>query len=330
MFKLIYLFRNTSTFFSIENIFRQVAGELTREQACQCESITLPSPGFNPGSLLKNARFVRKLPADIYHVTGDVHYIALFLPGKKTVLTIHDCVFMYQNRGFKKWVLRKLLLDWPVRHCRLITTVSDRTKKDILRLTGCPENKIVVIPNPVSEKIVAGPAPFNTGNPVLLFIGTTPNKNLALVIDAIRDIPCTLDIIGRIPAAEEEKLKANKITYRNSFNLSDAEIVQKYAGSDIVLFPSVFEGFGMPIIEGQRAGRAVLTSDLPPMNEVAGEAACLVDPYKAESIREGLLKIIRDTSYREQLVRKGLQNAQRFTPENIAALYLECYKKMRT
>jgi glycosyltransferase involved in cell wall biosynthesis len=328
MFKVIYLFRNTKTFFSIENIFRQVAGILTSEKACSCESVTLPRPGFSPVSLLQNARYVRGLSADIYHITGDVHYITLLFPRERTILTIHDCGFLHQNKGIKRWILKKLLLDWPVRHSRLVTTVSQRTRLDIMELTGCPEEKIVVIPNPVNEKIYKGTASFNEKQPVLLFIGTTPNKNLPLLTEAIRGLSCILDIVGKIPAPVEEKLKEDNIVYRNSFNLTDEEIADKYAGSDIIVFPSLFEGFGMPIIEGQRAGRVVITSDLPPMNEVAGGAACLVDPHDPGSVRAGIERVIRDREYREELIGNGFKNAEKYSPQSIAGKYLECYQKI--
>jgi glycosyltransferase involved in cell wall biosynthesis len=329
MFKVVYLFRNTKTFFSIENIFRQVSKVLSSEKFCVCESVTLPRGGFNPASLLSNGRYASRLSADIYHVTGDTNYITLFLPGKKTILTIHDLGFIHQSRGFKRWILKKLQIDWPVKRSRLITAVSQQTRRDMINLTGCPEEKIVVIPNPVNPKIYTREMPFNEMNPVLLFIGTTPNKNLPALIEAVRGLTCTLEIIGRLPDSWEEQLRANNIHYRNSFNLTDDEIADKYAGADIVVFPSLFEGFGMPIIEGQRAGRVVVTSDLPPMNEVAGGAACLVDPNQPDSIRAGIDKVIRDKAYREELIKKGFKNAEQYSPEHIAGRYLECYQKIR-
>lgn len=328
MSRILYIFRNTTVFFSIENIFSQVAEEIAARGGYTCEKKKLPLPGLTLRSLLTNGLFARRLPADIFHVTGDVHYITLFLPGKKTVLTIHDCGIVHQNSGLKRWLLRKLLVEWPVRHCRLITTVSETTKKDIMALTGCATDKIVVIPNPVNRRIFHGSAPGRSGEPVFLFIGITPNKNLPRVIEAIRGLPCLLDIVGKLPGESLELLLENKIHYRNSFDLSDQEIAEKYAAADLVLFPSLFEGFGMPIIEGQQAGRPVVTSDLSPMKDVAGGAACLVDPLDADSIRAGIEKVMNDEQYRDGLIEKGRVNAQRFTIATIAGQYLETYKVM--
>jgi len=84
----------------------------------------------------------------------------------------------------------------------------------------------------------------------------------------------------------------------------------------------------MPILEAQAVGRPVITSNILSMPEVAGDAACLVDPFDVSAIREGILKIIQDGSYREELIRKGQMNIRRFDPEKIALQYLDLYKKV--
>jgi glycosyltransferase involved in cell wall biosynthesis len=89
---------------------------------------------------------------------------------------------------------------------------------------------------------------------------------------------------------------------------------------------STFEGFGMPIVEANCVERVVLTSNISSMPEVAGNAACLVNPYAIEDIRAGFLKIIHDASYREQLIKNGRQNRQRFDESLIAASYYKLYQ----
>lgn len=275
-----------------------------------------------------NLMFAKKQKADVYHVTGDVHYAVMALPKNRTILTIHDCIFLYQYSGLKRWFFHRLLLKWPVKHCRVVTTISEQSKKDIVKFSGCSADKVRVINNPLTEAIYYKEKPFNRELPVLLFLGSTPNKNLERVIEAVKEVPCVLDIVGIIPEEQEKKLRENNIRFSQSSRLSEQELAEKYFSCDLLLFPTLFEGFGLPIVEAQKAGRPVLTSKLSPMEDVAGGAACLVDPENVQSIRQGILKIINDAGYREQLVKDGFENIRRFEPQSIAQQYYSLYKEV--
>ena len=320
------MFRKPAGFFSIERVFGQLEPEL--EPFVNLKPWTAPFSGFSLVKVLRNIFAAKSCGADIYHITGDMHYLAIGLPRKRTLLTIHDCVFLYQSSGFKRWLLKCLLLVLPVRHCALITTISESTRKDILRFTGCAPEKVLVIPNPVDRHIRYVPRPFPATGPVLLFIGNTPNKNLLRVIPALEGIPCRLQLVGVFSSETVALLKRSSIRYEIRVNLTDQEMADQYINADIILFPSTYEGFGLPIVEGQKAGRPVITSDLDPMREVAGGAACLVDPYSVVSIHEGVMKIISDSHYREGLVRQGFQNVERFDAKRIAQQYLACYRQL--
>lgn len=320
------LFRKPVEFFSIERVFGQLQPELNR--SVSVKPWIAPYGGISPSGIIKNIMSARACAADLYHITGDIHYLTLGLPRARTVLTIHDCVFLYQYKGYKRLLLKWLLLDLPVRRSALITTISDSTRKDILKYTGCRPEKIVVIPDPVNDIIRFEARPFTPSAPVILFVGTTANKNLARVIPALEDISCSLVIIGVLPPEMLSLLKKTNIRYSNQSGLSDKEIADKYVEADIVLFPSTFEGFGLPIVEAQKAGRPVITSDLAPMREVAGDGACLVNPFSVSSIRQGVLRVTGDSEYREDLIRKGFRNVTRFDAKRIADQYLSCYRKL--
>ena len=322
----LLLFRKPVRFFSIERVFHQLQPDMSAEFTLR--RWIAPKSGGSPATIFSNLVAARRCRADVYHVTGDIHYTVLALPRRRTLLTIHDCIFLYSTTGFKRSLLKWLFLTRPVRRCKLITTISQATKDDIIAHTGCLPDKIVVIPNPVDGLIRYEPRAFNRQEPVLLFIGATPNKNLPRVAEALQGIRCRLDIVGDPPEETLRQLDSLGLTYTVRAGLSSEELAAKYTAADIVLFPSTFEGFGLPIVEGQKAGRPVITSDLSPMKDVAGTGACLVDPYDPSSIRAGVLKVIGDEEYRDQLVQAGLKNVARFETSVVANQYLNCYKKL--
>ena len=186
----------------------------------------------------------------------------------------------------------------------------------------------MVIPNPVSRDIFYEERMFNEESPVMLFIGSTPNKNLPRVIEALREVPCRLHVVGILSDADKIALREASIEYEVFFDLTGNEMAARYAGADIVLFPSTFEGFGMPVIEGQKAGRVVITSNISPVKEVSGDGACLVDPYSVNSIREGIKRVIRNKEYRENLIRSGFENVRKYEPGSIAMCYESLYDKI--
>lgn len=148
------------------------------------------------------------------------------------------------------------------------------------------------------------------------------------VIPALEGIPCRLRIIGSVNPEQDGLLKRYRIDYECLSGLSDTALAAQYEEADIVLFPSTFEGFGLPVVEGQKAGRPVITSNLDPMKEVAGGAAHLVDPFASDSIRAGVLKLMEDAPYRDELIEKGFKNVERFDSQQIAKQYLACYNRL--
>lgn len=310
--------------FSLEKIFEQVAKLLPAEKFA---SVIVKVPyGNSFPDILKNLLFFRKQDADIYHLTGMIHYLALILPAEKTVLTIHDTGFLQNEGRLKKFIIKKLFLDLPVKKLKYITTISEATKKSILENTVCAPEKIRVIENPVQEHYLnPTKKEFNKECPTILQIGITPNKNIPNLIEALRGINCRLRIIGNLTDDLVSALQKGKIKYENAYGLDDLEMRKEYENADIVAFCSTFEGFGLPIIEAQSMQTPVITSNISPLREVSAGAAYLADPFSIESIRGGILKILEDGDFRAQIIKLGTQNAKRFEPRQIAGLYQKLY-----
>lgn len=235
---------------------------------------------------------------------------------------------MERLQGVKKKILWFFWYWLPVKRSAIITVISQSTKRELLRYVKCDPEKIRVVYNCVSPEFVPSPREFNHSCPTILQVGTGSNKNLPRVAAALEGIRCRLQVIGKLSAEQKEILVRHRIDYTAASDVSDDELVQYYRSADMVVFASTYEGFGLPIVEANATGRPVVTSNVYSMPEVAGDAACIVDPFDLASIRAGIQHIIQDPVYRDQLVRKGFQNVERFRPQVIASEYAKIYQQL--
>jgi glycosyltransferase involved in cell wall biosynthesis len=265
---------------------------------------------------------------DINHITGDIHYVAYLLAKRRTLLTVLDCVFQKNLNGWRRSAIRTLWYKLPAKRASLITTISEFTRTELLGLIDIDPHLVRVVPVCISDRFKRQEKSFNVDCPNILQVGTGANKNLQRLFDALEGIHCRLTIIGLLSDRHKQALAAKRITYTNRVGLTEDEIVRVYQEADIVTLSSTYEGFGMPIVEGNAVGRPVITSSVASMPEVAGDAACLVDPFDSESIREGILRVSGDAEYRKRLIENGYRNQQRFRAERVAHAYLDLYREI--
>lgn len=326
--KIHYYFRHKQVGFSIQTVFTTLINQIRKFNVTR-ESYLL-SPFANIIAITRNSIYALKCQKDgeINHITGDVHYLLYVLNNKRTIVTVHDIMYYRYLHGVKKYIW-KLLYIYPLKKAAHVTFISEYSKKEVLDIIDLPENKVSVIPDPVSPKFYYSDKEFNSECPLILHIGTNKRKNLHNTIRALNGIVCHLRIVGRLKDETINLLNEYNIDYSNVYNLEEREIIREYQNADIVNFPSLYEGFGMPIIEGQTTGRVVVTSDMSPMKDVAGNGAFLVNPFSIESIRGAYLQIINDKDLRNRIIEKGKANAQKYTVEAIAEQYMKIYKTIK-
>lgn len=266
----------------------------------------------------------RRNQGELTHVVGDVHFLTLLLRRRSTVLTIHDVEFLARHRGLKAALYRWLWVRLPVRRSALVTVVSEATRDDLVAL-GVEAAVLRVVVNPVREAFV--PAPLHErARPHVLLMGTWPNKNLERSAQALIGLDVDVTVIG--PLRDAQRALLAPLGARLLTDLSTAQVVAALHECDLLLFPSLQEGFGLPIVEAQACGRPVVTSDRRPMRDVAGAGACLVDPEDVDAIRAGVRRVLTDRAYARALVAAGLDNVQRYRLAAVTAAYEAVYDEV--
>jgi glycosyltransferase involved in cell wall biosynthesis len=318
--------RSPPGWYSIARLYEDVRAFLPPDISVQVRVSRYYSQGF--WGRLYDALAAPWHQGDVNHITGDVHFLTFFLSRRRTVLTVHDCGQLERLSGIKRWVFWFFWFWLAEKRCAAIVAISDQTKQQLLRYIRVDPDKVRVIHNNVSSEFQPVPTPFSNARPRLLQIGFADNKNIERLAEALDGLDCELVVIGQPNPDQQAALKQNAVSFEIRVGLSREELLEEYRRCDMLAFVSTYEGFGLPIVEANAVGRPVVTSNLLSMPEVAGDAACLVDPFDVMSIRAGIRRVIDDAEYREQLVARGFVNAERFRVENVASQYADLYREI--
>ncbi len=320
-----FIFRKPAPQFnSIENVFNAIIPYIQNE--FEVRKIYIPFRTSGPLSMQKNLHFLRgRETRGIVHITGHENYLVNAVNGK-SILTLHDIGSTGPGRSLRDRFIRKNWFKDPIQRADRVTVISHFSLSEITSGFSVQAGKISVIPNPVDDRILFSPGKFNSEKPTILF--TKANKNLERTIEALSGVVCSLIILGELTSDQSRLLSHAGIDFVNKFNLPYDEVAQLYKISDLLLFPSLYEGFGLPILEAQATGRVVITSNRGVMPSTAGKGAFFVDPDDPASIREAIIRVKDDSNLRDSLITSGLENVKKYRASLIAEQYLHLYHNL--
>lgn len=272
------------------------------------------------------------------------HYSPLFLNCPQ-IISILDVSYKYFPELFKKKDLYKLSIwgKYSVKKAAHIVTISDSSKDDIMKEYRVNEAKISVIPVGIKEidkshmtkKELA--EKFNISNPYILYVGTLqPRKNLVRLIEAfskIKENNTDLVIVGKKGWQYEEILQAPEmygVSEKVHFleNVTNEDLPGFYEHAVCFVLPSLYEGFGLPVLEAMKYGCPVVTSNISSLPEAGGDAAEYFNPEDVAEITKVLEKVISDKQLRERMIKKGQAHIQNFSWEKSAEKVLKVFEEV--
>ncbi len=328
--RITYFIRAKQGAISIGKHFRPLIAEVEKTE--EVETFYMPCVHYGIKGIIQNLWFTfrHRNKNGINHVTGDCHFIILALIGCKTVLTIHDLGFYTEHLHEMSWLRRKFLyylqIYYPIKLATRVIAISEKTKLEILRTVSF-NREIDIVKHVSIDAFPYTPNLFNKHKVRILQCGTNPNKNLETTIKALAGTSYELRVVRKMTESQEELAKECNVDYSNVYDLSDAEMTKEYQDADILVMPSLYEGFGAMVIEAQATGRPVITTDREPMRSVSGGAAYLMkDPLDVEDMRTAIERIVNDADYRAELIEAGRVNASKYTLANCAKEHIALYR----
>jgi glycosyltransferase involved in cell wall biosynthesis len=306
------------------------------------------SPGYSVSELTRFAWRLLRERLDLYHAT---HYVIPPLARARAVVTIHDIIHVLYpqflpNRAALLYA--RVMIRRALRRADRIITVSYNSKRDLVDYFGIPPSRIDVIYNgvappfrsdlPRSERDRVA-AKYGLTRPYLLFLGgEKPHKNVRNVIRAFaearreRALPHGLVLAGPMPrnrSRVDALIDALELGTRVSRLgvVPDEDLPGLFAGADAFLYPTLYEGFGLPVIEAMACGVPVLTSSTSALQEIAGGYAYLVDPMDVDSIARGIVDLATDPARRAEFAALGSRRALEFSWDRAAEHTLRVYSE---
>lgn len=286
---------------------------------------------------------LKKDQIQIFHgLTGEIPY-GLKKAGIKSVVTIHDLIFMRYPRfySFFDRNIHRIKARYAVENADVVVAVSQQTKDDIIAYFNIEPEKIRVIYQGCHdvfkqsfsledrERVIQK---FHLPEKYILNVGTIEaRKNILTGVKAIKDLDTHLVIVGSETAYAKEVrtyISENNLSSKVTFlkGVSTQELAMLYQSAILFIYPSLFEGFGIPIVEALFSGIPVISSEGGCFAEAGGPSSIYVDPQSPEALKAAIEKVLSTETQRTQMIQNGYQYAQRFTPEYIGNSFMSIYR----
>jgi len=282
---------------------------------------------------------------DLFHGLSGELPVGLDKAGIKSVVTIHDVLFL-RYPEFYSYIDRNIYyrkFKHAVEAADRVIAISEQTKKDIVQYLGIPENKISVvyqgchqafkeIYSAAEKKAVV--KKYQLPKQFILNVGTIEaRKNILVAVKALKNIDTTLVLVGRKTAYTKEIstfITQNKLEQKVIFlhGLSPKELAILYQLAGLFIYPSLFEGFGIPIIEALFSNTPVITSIGSCFPEAGGPSSCYINPTEVDEVASAICKILDDKALQQKMTNDGFKYVQKFTDETIAKNLLKVYQAL--
>ena len=314
-------------------------------QSDKCRTI-LPE-GMMKGRLWRSYGMSNELARDeidLFHGLSNEIPTGLVKRGIPSVVTIHDVAF-HTFKDMYRWHDRMIYHQkwkYACQHANHIVAISESTKADIIRFFEVPEDKISVIYQPVNKVYydIEEQKQTQPTEAYMLYVGSVNSrKNLLGIVKAMELLPTDLQLPltivgggGNYKRQVEQYIEEHHMEhlFRWTTAIDSVSLKQLYANATLFLYPSFYEGFGLPVVEALLSGCPVLTSNTSSLPEAGGPSSLQVDPRNIEEIRDGIVKILTDDSLRSQMIEGGRQYALgKFHPETLARQLASMYEKMK-
>jgi len=287
---------------------------------------------------LSTLRVLRKNKFDIFHPTSTSNYFSSYIRTKPYVVTAHDLTIELFPQYFKPWFANRTVNERKLnyQHASRIIAISENTKNDLVRFYQIDPAKIDIIYHGYSyDQEAKEPVKnFDVDNGYVLYVGSRQEyKNFNNFISAISGIDCNVSIIcaggGEFTDAERKIISGAGLQGRiYQYDVNNRELSHLYKHALLFVYPSLYEGFGMPILEAFANQCPVALSDIPVFHEIAGKGAKYFDPYNADSIRRCMECMLTSRAETNSIREQGLASLKHFGWDVTASKTIRTYKKV--